>query len=338
MKLIHVCGLVVSVHAAVFVVIFATPGCRSTGRPKPVAEATAPTPVTPVTDTLQPGPAMDYNALNPGASSISTAPAAFDGQIRFAPTRPSAATDTWTDAPPISSTSTHTVAKGDTLWTLSRQYGVSVGELATANNLAKTATLRIGQSLTVPAKAASAVSGPAAEATNAYTVVSGDTLGAIARKQGTTITALRTANNLKNDNLRIGQKLVIPGNAVPVSTSTSSAPASVVAPAATAAPRAGSGIHTVVPGDTLGSIARKYGVRVGDLATLNTITDPAKIRVGQELKLPAAAKSAATAPVVTPTPYPVIEEPVAPTLVTPVEPATTVTPVTPMAVPVIRID
>jgi LysM repeat protein len=93
----------------------------------------------------------------------------------------------------------------------------------------------------------------------------------------------------------------------------------------------------VVPGDTLGSIARKHGVRVGDLATLNNIADPAKIRVGQALKLPVGAKAAAK------TATPAASAPAVPAApAAPAEPApssvTPVTPVQPMAVPVIRID
>jgi hypothetical protein len=55
--------------------------------------------------------------------------------------------------------------------------------------------------------------------------------------------------------------------------------------------------HVVKPGETLGGIARKYQVKVGDIATANNISDPAKIRPGVELVIPGwqapAAKPAA---------------------------------------------
>jgi LysM repeat protein len=337
MKLIHVTGLVIAVHAAVFVVIFATPGCRSTGRPKPTPEDTAPASVTPVVDTLKPLPASNEGDLaatavtpvvpvaDSGGSSFGPA----DGTIRFAPSRPAPAPIVEATPAPAPS-ATHTVVKGDNLWSIARKYGITIDELAAANQLAKAASLRLGQTLSVPAKAAAPAVATGGEAANTYAVVSGDTLGSIARKHGTTATALRTANNLKGDALRIGQKLVIPGNALPASGDTV-APAPAPAPAARPAPRAGDGTHTVVPGDTLGSIARKHGVRVGDLATLNNITDPAKIRVGQSLRLPVGAKSAAA-------PAPAASADfTAPSPAAPVAP-TPVTPVQPMAVPVIRID
>jgi len=357
MKLLNVFGLVVGAHLAVLTVIFATPGCRSTGKQKPKPEdtlaANSGSPVAPV-DSLEPAPAAMNDAdLNPAGAGVSgvapvasvtpVAPAYASSEmgVRFAPTRPSA--EPAPEPVPTSAKATHSVAKGDSLWSIAKKYGITVDELAAANQLAKSATLRLGQQLTVPAKAAAAA--PDTDAANTYAVKSGDTLGAIARKHGTSVSALRAANNLSGDNLRVGQKLVIPGNALPV------APASASASAAPAAsgPRAGSGTYTVAPGDTLGTIARRHGVKSGDIATLNTITDPAKLRVGQVLKLPVGAKSpapAASRPAATPAPAPapVVSEPApglvpvestAPSTVTPVEPATSVEP---MAVPVIRID
>jgi LysM repeat protein len=104
--------------------------------------------------------------------------------------------------------------------------------------------------------------------------------------------------------LRVGQHLVIPakaGSAAAPSPGSASAAAAPV-PGATAsakssepmAPKAPADAvkHTVKAGETLGSIARHYGVRMGDLATANNISDPKRIRPGQELIIP--AKSAGT--------------------------------------------
>jgi LysM repeat protein len=342
MKLQKVFGIVVGAHVAVLTIVMCTPGCRSTGKPKPKPE-----------DTLAAGPAashgeaieatpvapMSNNDINAGttqvastsatpvapASPAAAAPAAVDFAVRFAPSRPSAIIEPAAPTPVAAAPSSHAVAKGDNLWSIAKRYGVSVAELCAANKLAPSATLHLGQSLLVPGKAA-ATSGP--EANNTYAVKSGDTLGSIARKQGTTIASLRTANNLSGDTLRIGQKLVIPGSATP--------PASASAEA-TSTPKAGSGSHTVIPGDTLGSIARKAGVKVGELALLNNITDPAKLRVGQILKLPAGAKSidsAKTAPA--PNPAPAAGPTTAITPITPVEPGPAA--IETMPVPVIRID
>lgn len=378
MKLTHVFGLVAAIHLAAFTVIFATPGCRSTGKAKPRPDQTDPVAAgvtnAPV-DNLAgyPAPSMtdaDINAGYPSSGAVSYTPVApvpvggvSDGTVRFAPTRPAGGVAPITTAPepvvaPVSAapSATHTVVKGDSLWSISRKYGVSVAELAAANKLSPSATLRLDQKLVVPAKAASSPAAAAtSDAANTYEVKAGDTLGAIARREGTTVAALRTANNLSGDNLRVGQKLVIPGNAAPLSAS--SAAASAPSASASAAPRAGSSTHTVVAGETLGAIARTYGVRVGEIATLNNITDPAKLRVGQVLRLPSGARAATSAtvptqnvapatpatPVRTPAPAPAplaprFDEPTPITPINPIEPVEPVTPVEPAAVPVIRID
>jgi LysM repeat protein len=371
MKLLNVFGLVVGAHLAVFTIIFATPGCRSTGKQKPKPEDTlaagAPdtlTPIAPVSD-FGDAPMMSDADLNPATAPTRVSPVApgaaqlpaaggLDAGVRFAPTRPGAASAPMNDfgAPaPTATRATHTVARGESLWSISRQYGISVEELAAANQLARSATLRLGQELSVPVKAAPASASPGTDAANTYEVKAGDTLGAIARRQGTTVAALRSANNLSSDNLRVGQRLIIPGNAAPLSP-TAAAPGG--APAASSTPRAGTATYTVQPGDTLGAIAQRHGVRVGDLATLNTITDPAKLRVGQVLRLPANARVTngtaapaatqapaprAAAPAPAPAPAPRAPTPVEPVPggngVTPIEP---VSPVEPMSVPVIRID
>jgi LysM repeat protein len=359
MKMLKVFGLVIGAHLAVFAVIFATPGCRSTGKQPPKPEDTlasnSAAPGSPV-DSLAPVSMADTD-INAGlppppagvspvsaVSPVSPVSPLSPESVRFAPTRPGSAPLAPPPEAPAPATATHAVAKGDSLWSVARKYGITVDELAAANQLAKNAPLRIGQPLVVPAKAAAAKPAADSDAANTYEVKSGDTLGSIARRHGTTVAGLRAANNLSGDNLRVGQKLVIPGNA---SVSSPSAAPTSTAPTPAAAPRAGSATYTVVPGDTLGSIAQRHGVKVGELATLNTITDPAKLRVGQVLKMPVGARSPSAAPApASPrapapafsepaprAPAPAPEEPAAP--VTPVEPAA---PVEPMAVPVIRID
>jgi LysM repeat protein len=132
---------------------------------------------------------------------------------------------------------------------------------------------------------------PVADVTPAtsYTVKSGDNLWTIARKNGITVAQLTSANRLSaNATLRPGQKLIIPGRTA----SGAGAPAAAakvtdpfLAPASsTASPDAVK--HVVKSGETLGGIARRYGVRQGELAVANNISDPARIRPGMELVIP----------------------------------------------------
>ena len=123
-----------------------------------------------------------------------------------------------------------------------------------------------------------------------YTVVSGDTLSRIAKKNGTTVLELQKVNKLTSSStLSIGQKLLIPGKA----------------PGGSAATMGGSdlssgGMSTVRAGDTLVTIAHRAGTTSAELKKVNDLKSD-YVRVGQELKLPSSY---------TPPPAPVIAAPV----------------------------
>jgi LysM repeat protein len=128
---------------------------------------------------------------------------------------------------------------------------------------------------------------------SAYTVAKGDSLWSIAKKNHLSKAELAAANNLRPEStLRLGQKLIIPGKstggaATPVR-SGAAAPSRAAAAEPAPGPRgpADTVKHIVKPGETLGAIARKYQVKVGEVATANNISDPAKIRPGMELIIP----------------------------------------------------
>lgn len=147
---------------------------------------------------------------------------------------------------------------------------------------------------TRPGTAAASALQPAApeEVTPAttVTVARGDSLWTIAHKNKISIAELREANHLKAGAvLQVGQKLIVPTKPMSAAIQGSSAQA----PVDLAAPRSqkaaaihGSVKHVVKAGETLGSIARKYGVKAGDIAVANNISNPAMIRVGRELVIP----------------------------------------------------
>lgn len=125
-----------------------------------------------------------------------------------------------------------------------------------------------------------------------YTVASGDNLWTLARKHKVTVAELAGINHLStNAVLRPGQKLIIPatstGNKYTGAATASPAPAAPE-PARAAAPKpAGDAVtHVVKSGETLGAIARRYGVKQGEIAVANNIADPQKIRPGMELVIP----------------------------------------------------
>lgn len=131
------------------------------------------------------------------------------------------------------------VNPGETLTSIALRYGVSVEALIRANNLPNPNFVYSGQRLLIPdplmtfpnapAQAnASAASAPSQQVVY-YTVRPGDTLAAIAQRHGVSIAAIAQANNLTNWNfVWYGQRLKIPGAAMPAPQNT--APNQPIAP------------------------------------------------------------------------------------------------------------
>ena len=104
--------------------------------------------------------------------------------------------------PPETENSINYVVKsGDSLYKIANKYNTSVSVIMNLNNL-KTSNLSIGQTLKIPVSESGGN-------TIVYTVKSGDNLYSIARKYNTTVDAIKKKNNLKTNNLSIGQKLQI---------------------------------------------------------------------------------------------------------------------------------
>jgi LysM repeat protein len=132
----------------------------------------------------------------------------------------------------------------------------------------------------------------AAPDADTYVVQRGDTLAGIAARSGVTMAALVQANGIRNpDLIYVGQILVVPGD--------STSPAPAAAPAATSPETtAGTSEYVVVRGDTLGSIAARFGTTVSALMVANGIANSDRIYVGQKLVVkgsPPKASSGASA-------------------------------------------
>ena len=138
-------------------------------------------------------------------------------------------------------------------------------------------------------------------ADSTYKVEKGDTLYSISRKYQITVAELRTANNLsENDVIKAGQKLIIPDADIGTAAALSSTKT-----AANSAPAGKTTTITVQKGDTLYGIARKNGMSVADLMSLNNLDSSAVIKVGQKLKVSqAGAAVAATTSTSTKAPEP----------------------------------
>ena len=105
----------------------------------------------------------------------------------------------------------YTVVKNDTLWGLSKKYGVSVSDLKKANGVSGH-LIYVGQKLQIPTKSTKTAKTSTSTSTvdttsTTHTVVKGDTLWSLAKKYGVSVSALMKANNLSSSTILIGQSL-----------------------------------------------------------------------------------------------------------------------------------
>ncbi len=115
-----------------------------------------------------------------------------------------------------------------------------------------------------------------------YQVITGDTLTAIAYRFGTTINSIAQANNISNPNMiYAGQILDIPDGQTTPSPVTATPPPN---PNPTTPPSGGS-VYIVQSGDTLSSIAQRFGVTVNAIVQANGISNPNLIYIGQQLTI-----------------------------------------------------
>ncbi|MGK7346422.1 MAG: LysM peptidoglycan-binding domain-containing protein [Candidatus Nitrospinota bacterium M3_3B_026] len=94
----------------------------------------------------------------------------------------------------------------------------------------------------------------------------GDTLGALARRYGATVSSMKSVNGLRSDLIRVGQRLRVPGSY-------------------SGGGQSGGDHHYVRPGDNLYLIARRYGATVSELARINGISRRDTIYPGQKILL-----------------------------------------------------
>ncbi len=199
--------------------------------------------------------------------------------------------------------STHTVAPGDTMYSISRRYGVSINDLIAANSLINPNFIKVGQIINIPGTDGGGTDSPTptpAPSTptegRTHVVSFGQTVATIARLYGVTISDIANANQLLNINLiYVGQVLNIPGSSGSTPT-TPTQPTPTPTTPTTEPPPSSNTTHTVAPGDTLGAIASRYGVTVQSIVSANGLLSANLIYVGQVLVIPGASGGGTTTP------------------------------------------
>lgn len=174
---------------------------------------------------------------------------------------------------------THKVKKGETLSSIARRYGTSVSAIRAENHLKGKSSLMAGQHLNIPTSVAvvAAVEKSAPEPSpkraiaqtkkptlTKYVVQKGDSLYKIANRFNVTTQEMQALNGMRNNNLSIGQELVISGQPVQMA-------------------KAATERYKVLKGDTPQSIAQKYQMELADLLRINRLTPRSTIFPGQTL-------------------------------------------------------
>lgn len=103
----------------------------------------------------------------------------------------------------------HKIRNGESLSTIARKYHTTVSKLKELNGM-KNSNIRAGRTIKVPGSGMSYSDAKSSGITKSHKVKSGETLGSIAMRYGTTTNALKRANNLNSSLIRVGQVLKIP--------------------------------------------------------------------------------------------------------------------------------
>ncbi len=196
---------------------------------------------------------------------------------------------------PVAGHTMHIVEKGETLWTIARQYNLNVNSILANNNIPNPELISIGQEMKIPSQKNAVIeknitNQPGINENNGnvnnninppeiaepivYTVKAGDNLWNISRKYGVSVEVINNVNNLRDkDLLSLGQKLEIPAIGGGVSKSNQKQEPTIIT-------------YTVVKGDTLWSISQRYDVKMNSIISANNLKEISRLSIGQKLKIP----------------------------------------------------
>ena len=184
------------------------------------------------------------------------------------------------------------VQSGDTLYSIARRSGVSLNTLLSINGLSQSSIIFPGQSLTVGQSDGRTVSAgytpskttaTSTSTSGTYTVQAGDTLYSIARRSGVSLNTLLSINGLSQSSI------IFPGQSLTVGQSDGRTVSAGYMPSKTTST---SGTYTVQAGDTLYSIARRSGVSLNTLLSINGLSQSSVIHPGQTLSVSGSASQA----------------------------------------------
>jgi membrane-bound lytic murein transglycosylase D len=222
---------------------------------------------------------------------------------------------------PLVSWATYSAKSGESIDQIAKKHGVSPAHLRAVNGRMRERKGRLAQamllmvpaqqvggfikaSLDVPSVAAAAAAATRSDVPSSYRVRPGDSLFTIAQRHDLEVEDLREFNNLRGNHLAIGQTLRLTGASAPLLKPT---PAAVAAPSTSAAAGSkattvavntnnaaakGTGpanirTYTIRAGDTLYSIAQRFGIALDDLMRWNNLTAQSVIQPGRQVRVSA---------------------------------------------------
>jgi LysM repeat protein len=226
----------------------------------------------------------DNTVNSPATTSTSGEPSVLIYDPITGKTKPRDETTPSTDSTSSEISSTYTIKKGDTVYSIGRAYGIAPADIIAWNSLTPPYALSVGQTLTlqgIPSDAPKPsvnLTPPSKSGMLSHTVKKGDTVYSIAKRHGRTPQEIMAWNGLNSPNtLQHGQEL----NVAPLKTTTKSTTKKNSVSVSTAE-------HTVGANETLYSIAKRYGQDVDEVATLNGLSKPYTLTVGQTLQVKAS--------------------------------------------------
>lgn len=176
-------------------------------------------------------------------------------------------------------TKIHTVQPSETLFSISKEYNVSIAELKTWNNLSSN-NLSVGQKLKIyPSEKADQqkqdiVVNKETQQNSYYTVKSGDSLYKIAHAHGMTINELKKLNDLSSNTIRVGQRLTVRSSQAPPSVASSSK----------SSPQGKFIVYKISGGSmTMQQLLNKFHMDETEFRALNPSVQSSRFRNGQKL-------------------------------------------------------
>lgn len=232
------------------------------------------------------------NMIHPGQVLIVSSSAA--GNNNGGTTNPTTPTDPTTPTNPTTPANgdKYTVKAGDSVWAIANKYGISMNDLISWNNI-KNNMIHPGDVLTVSKTATGNTNNNNSNSNNGnqtsnktYTVKSGDSVWAISNRYGISMADLVKWNNIRNNFIYPGQKLVVSQGATTGNSNNNNTNS-------TNPGQASGKTYTVKAGDSVWGITNRNGISMAQLIKANNIKNNF-IYPGQVLKLTAGATTPAT--------------------------------------------